>query len=390
MAGIIAVFYTLSLAGSSCGRLVVNVEDVDGLTAAIIEKEATLVERLSRETDCAGVTDEVRKYQYFVYENGVEDAVTAELVARVNHITQAAFVSKNESWVHSTITYRPDLNCLDQDDPSLVSRLQEHYLHPPSTKEYNVSMIASLEPESYSQFGQDLFLDKFVFKGQVKEGFFIEAGADDFVHHSNTLWFEMKYQWTGVLVEANPIRFPRGYFANRKAWGAPFCLATQSRPHYSPFTTSTIEGGMSGLIPEHNEEDKMLGLSYDLQCFPLFTMVLALGSPTINYLSLDIEGAEFLVLKSIPWDKVDIEVLVIELEHAGKVFPGSRKDVHKFLAGKGYEYVGTLEIDDVFVRRDLSQGKYKFDFEAAEEDFENYYFNDDEDQDEIVKFKDEL
>ena len=56
MAGIIAVFYTLSLAGSSCGRLVVNVEDVDGLTAAIIEKEATLVERLSRETDCAGVT----------------------------------------------------------------------------------------------------------------------------------------------------------------------------------------------------------------------------------------------------------------------------------------------------------------------------------------------
>ena len=92
-----------------------------------------------------------------------------------------------------------------------MSRLQEHYLHPPSTKEYNVSMIASLEPESYSQFGQDLFLDKFVFKGQVKEGFFIEAGADDFVHHSNTLWFEMKYQWTGVLVEANPIRFPRGY-----------------------------------------------------------------------------------------------------------------------------------------------------------------------------------
>ena len=44
----------------------------------------------------------------------------------------------------------------------------------------------------------------------------------------------------------------------------------------------------------------------------------------------------------------------------------------------------------MFVRRDLSQGKYKFDFEAAEEDFENYYFNDDEDQDEIVKFKDEL
>ena len=63
---------------------------------------------------------------------------------------------------------------------------------------------------SYSQFGQDTFLDKFIFKEQVKDGFFIEAGADDFVEDSNTLWFEMKHGWTGALVEPNPIRFPKG------------------------------------------------------------------------------------------------------------------------------------------------------------------------------------
>ena len=60
----------------------------------------------------------------------------------------------------------------------------------------------------------------------------------------------------------------------------------------------------------------------------------------MNLLSLDIEGAEFPVLQTLPWDQVrphyvpclpslntvqvDIEVLLIELEHAGKVFPGSR------------------------------------------------------------------
>ena len=52
---------------------------------------------------------------------------------------------------------------------------------------------------------------------------------------------------------------------------------------------------MSGLIAEHVEEDKLQGWSYDLQCFPLFSVMLAVGNPTINYLSLDIEGAEFLV-----------------------------------------------------------------------------------------------
>ena len=35
-------------------------------------------------------------------------------------------------------------------------------------------------------------------------------------------------------------------------------------------------------------------------------------------------------------------MIAIELEHAGKVFPGSRKEVHQFMEGVGYEYVGTV------------------------------------------------
>ena len=31
------------------------------------------------------------------------------------------------------------------------------------------------------------------------------------------------------------------------------------------------------------------------------------------------KGAEFEVLKQVPWEKVDFEVLMIELQHAGKV-----------------------------------------------------------------------
>ena len=58
--------------------------------------------------------------------------------------------------------------------------------------------------------------------------------------------------------------------------------------------------------------------------------------------SLDIEGAEFGVLKTVPWDKVDIEVLLIELIHAGHVNQGSREDVHEFLLSKNYVYLGTI------------------------------------------------
>ena len=60
--------------------------------------------------------------------------------------------------------------------------------------------------------------------------------------------------------------------------------------------------------------------------------------------SLDIEGAEYEVLKTIPWDKVDIEVLLIELIHAGSQFKGSREEIHQFLSSKSYVYLGTISI----------------------------------------------
>ena len=54
---------------------------------------------------------------------------------------------------------------------------------------------------SFSQQGQDLFLDKVIFKSSVRNGFFIEAGADDLLKDSNTLFFELERNWTGILVE---------------------------------------------------------------------------------------------------------------------------------------------------------------------------------------------
>ena len=43
-------------------------------------------------------------------------------------------------------------------------------------------------------------------------------------------------------------------------------------------------------------------------CLPLYSILLALGNPTVDYFSLDIEGAELGVLRSIPWDKINVKV----------------------------------------------------------------------------------
>ena len=50
------------------------------------------------------------------------------------------------------------------------------------------------------------------------------------------------------------------------------------------------------------------GLKFIVKCFPLYEILLAVGNPTIDYFSLDIGSrAEMHVLKTIPWDKVDIK-----------------------------------------------------------------------------------
>ena len=58
---------------------------------------------------------------------------------------------------------------------------------------------------------------------------------------------------------------------------------------------------------------------YQLQCYPLYDLLLALHNPRVDFLSLDIEGAELAVLRTIPWDKVNIELVMIEINHSDKL-----------------------------------------------------------------------
>jgi len=53
-------------------------------------------------------------------------------------------------------------------------------------------------------------------------------------------------------------------------------------------------------------------------CFPLDTILAALNRSRVDYFSLDIEGFELPVLKTIDWTSVDIEALSVEFSR-GKV-----------------------------------------------------------------------
>ena len=59
-----------------------------------------------------------------------------------------------------------------------------------------------------------MFLDQVIFKSKLHNGFFIEAGADDLITNSNTLFFEIERSWTGILVE--PALWERRFLGDLK------------------------------------------------------------------------------------------------------------------------------------------------------------------------------
>jgi Methyltransferase FkbM domain len=46
-----------------------------------------------------------------------------------------------------------------------------------------------------------------------------------------------------------------------------------------------------------------------VQSFPIFSILLALNRTTVDFFSLDVEGLELAVLRTIPWSKVNIRVI---------------------------------------------------------------------------------
>ena len=67
------------------------------------------------------------------------------------------------------------------------------------------------------------------------------------------------------------------------------------------------------------------------------------------------------VLKTIPWDKVDIEVLSVETNLAGQVTEGTREDIISYMETRGYHHrrhltglgCGKGVKDDLFIRQDI-------------------------------------
>ena len=209
----------------------------------------------------------------------------------------------------------------------------------------------------YSQDKQDKFLDDHIFKG-IKCGIFVDVGAHNGETFNNTLFFEETHQWTGINIEPMKVEYDK-LIAKR-----PNCInlncAVCNEDGEMEFMLNTGVGAdmLSGLIkcydPRHvnrinNELHYYKGSTETVlvETRRLKTIFEEHKIARVNYLSIDVEGAEFDVIKSIDFDNVFIDVIGFENNYNDVSIP-----IVEYLVSKGYLMIDIKALDIFMIHKD--------------------------------------
>ncbi|MEM9771946.1 MAG: FkbM family methyltransferase, partial [Cyanobacteria bacterium P01_D01_bin.73] len=198
--------------------------------------------------------------------------------------------------------------------------------------------LGDFSPEEFhGQCGQDYWIYKKYFNNKPN-GTFVDVGANDGVNLSSSYFFEKYMEWDGLCIEPNYQCLP-SLHENRSCTILP-CAAGErvAIPRMQAITgdLSVLSVLSQHCDPRHqyrmeqeaaSEREKIF--KFDVLQLPLSFILEAKQIANIDYLKIDVEGAELSVLKSLDWDRTS--ALVIEIEDNF----GDAK-THDFLKSRGY------------------------------------------------------
>lgn len=155
-------------------------------------------------------------------------------------------------------------------------------------------------------------------------GAFLEMGAYDGYHASNTWYFERCLGWRGILIEPDPLQF-RSLVVNRphtlnlhlaacSQHGVVSLVGEQSKTKVLPLPNLSVLNGS-----KWQYKDRLV------TCGPLGDYLRWLGVRRLDFWSLDVEGAEEVAINSIDFRQLSLGVVLVEARRAKR-----RSEVGRF------------------------------------------------------------
>lgn len=243
---------------------------------------------------------------------------------------------------------------LQQDHPCLLDIIRRQYLNKPSPADVPLYLdYPNIKDQSAGQVTAVLRLLR-----NLTKGFFIESGAADGESFSNSLFLERDMNWTGLLIEPEPKSYGDLAKRNRKSWTLQNCLSLEKYPTEVSFEKTEITGKIIG--NKVSQSELSAGKLANVQCLPLYSILLAHGQTWVDFFSLDVEGHELQVLKTIPWHKVNITVVAVEWEHVEEGYYA----IVDYMKEQGYVNFGRIATpyarDVVFIKDFLDDLRYDY------------------------------
>ncbi len=206
-----------------------------------------------------------------------------------------------------------DINC-DFNDRQPI---EEHERHLTGSR-VSQKLVCGTLSHSFTRFSHNGQEEEVIdsYNGS-RDGVYIDIGANDGISHSNTYALEKYFNWKGLLIEPLP-RLLKHLINHRNEYNNYFINACVYNKTYMSTFMEVVGGtgefsGVADTWPwyENNAHNNSYVKSM-IPCFHIQEVLDAYGLTHVDYMSVDAEGADMLILQGIDWSRFTANIVSVE------------------------------------------------------------------------------
>ena len=210
----------------------------------------------------------------------------------------------------------------------------------------------NIRSKSISQLYQDV--NVITFFNKKEKLFFVDIGANDGINMSNTCLLEKEYKWFGICSEPLPEAFEK--LIKCRSVDCDNNAVFNKTGLTLDFSQSDLLSGITEYIDKYTYVKNCKTVK--VNTITLQDLLEKYKAPkVIHYLSLDTEGSELEILKSVNLSQYTF--LYINLEH--NYIEPKRSLMREILLSNGYLYKGENQWDDEYIHESNILGTFYFD-----------------------------
>lgn len=214
---------------------------------------------------------------------------------------------------------------------------------------------------SYSQEGEDILLKRiFEYRNINDGGFYVDVGAHHPMRFSNTYFF-YKRGWSGINIDATPQSMFAFNEIRERDINLEFAISdTEEKLTYYMFNEPALNSFDKELSMTRNQmqnyniiqKKEIITIRLD-QILDQYLPI----NQEIDFLSIDVEGLDFQVLKSNNWNKYRPKVVLVEVL-SKNIDAMMNSEIYIYMKNLNYTYYAKTVGTHFFMREDFFKMRF--------------------------------